>query len=68
MLSAECCVSLGHENQLRRVARDVMDNGGFGYYMGGATDEWTLKELDRDRPSTAFKGCCVLGGIGCRGR
>ena len=45
-----------------------MDNGGFGYYMGGATDEWTLKELDRDRPSTAFKGCFVLGGIGCRGR
>ena len=28
----------------RRVAREMMDNGGFGYYQGGATDEWTLKE------------------------
>eukprot|EP00913_Durusdinium_trenchii_P007277 g6839.t1 len=40
-------------DDFERVARDVMDNGGFGYYMGGATDEWTLKELDRDRPNSA---------------
>lgn len=37
----ELCMNL---DDFERVARDVMDNGGFGYYMGGATDEWTLKE------------------------
>jgi hypothetical protein len=30
--------------RLRRVAREVMESGGFGYYLGGATDEWTLKD------------------------
>ena len=41
---------------LRRVAREVMESGGFGYYLGGATDEWTLKDqwtsVDIELPRT----------------
>lgn len=37
----EKCMNL---DDFERVAREVMESGGFGYYLGGATDEWTLKE------------------------
>ena len=30
-------------DDFERVAKEVMGPAGFGYYLGGATDEWTLK-------------------------
>jgi len=35
------CMNL---DDFERVAREVMESPNFGYYLGGATDEWTLKE------------------------
>ena len=41
-----------------RAAEERLDPAAFGYFAGGANDEWTLRENARRLPSA---GCCGRG-------